>query len=197
MQHHPIHMHGHTFWVTAHEGARAPKSAWVPRNTELVAVAQASEFEFIANNPGDWQFHCHMVHHMMNHMTKQAGPRIRPQSDVDEYLANLETRPQVEITSTALGENEPGYPQKMLGMEMATKMMKKIWSPREMQGMRAMAAMSMHGLMTSMRVLPADLFDRVMNSDESIQKGLTFSEIVERFGNPKDYRQAPKKGMQQ
>jgi len=54
-----------------------PSSAWVPRNTSLVGVAQATNFEFIANNPGDWIFHCHMVHHMMNHIVKHVGPRMR------------------------------------------------------------------------------------------------------------------------
>ncbi len=189
MQHHPVHMHGHTFWVTAHEGARTPKSAWVPRNTELVGVAQASEFEFVANNPGDWQFHCHMIHHMMNHMTQHFGPRIRETSSVDAYLANLDSRPAVEVTAIARGEKVPGYPQKMLSMDMET--MRRVWQPREMQGMRASAAMSMHGLMTSMRVLPADLFDRVINSNQKIEKGSIFAEIVKRFGNPADYKQAP------
>ncbi|MGE0758404.1 MAG: copper oxidase, partial [Pirellulaceae bacterium] len=36
IQHHPIHLHGHTFWLTGHEGARVPTSAWIPRNTELI-----------------------------------------------------------------------------------------------------------------------------------------------------------------
>jgi hypothetical protein len=40
-------------------------------------IAQARVFEFVANNPGDWLMHCHMVHHMMNHMVKQVGPRVR------------------------------------------------------------------------------------------------------------------------
>jgi len=195
MQHHPVHMHGHTFWVTAHEGARKPKTAWVPRNTELVAVAQASEFEFVANNPGDWQFHCHMIHHMMNHMTPHFGPRIRENSNVDAYLANLDSVPTVEVTAIARGEKVPGYPQKMLSMNMDMETMKRVWQPREMKGMRATAAMSMHGLMTSMRVLPADLFDRVMHSDEKIEKGSVFAEIVKRFGNPDDYKQAPKMNM--
>ena len=30
--------------------------------------------EFIANNVGDWIFHCHIPHHMMNHMTSMTGP---------------------------------------------------------------------------------------------------------------------------
>ncbi|WP_417850241.1 multicopper oxidase domain-containing protein [Thalassoglobus sp.] len=191
MQHHPIHMHGHTFWVTAHEGARAPKTAWIPRNTELVAVAQASEFEFIANNPGDWQFHCHMVHHMMNHMTRQNGPRIRQNVSVDHYMENLDVRPTVTVTKTGRGTAPPGYPQKMQGMEMSMEFMKKVWQPREMKGMREAAPMSMKGLMTSMRVLPDDLFHRVMETDEKIEKGSIFAEIVNRFGNPADYKKTP------
>src|SRR5207249_3050733 len=68
------HLHGHTFWVTGTEAGRIPESAWVPANNVLVAVAQAREVEFIANNPGDWVLHCHMFHHMMNHMTVMVGP---------------------------------------------------------------------------------------------------------------------------
>src|SRR5262249_12403077 len=49
-------------------------SAWVPGNTVLVAVAQAREIEFIANNPGDWMLHCHMFHHVMNFMSSMVGP---------------------------------------------------------------------------------------------------------------------------
>lgn len=189
MQHHPIHLHGHTFWVTAREGARAPKSSWIPRNTELVAVAQASEIELIANNPGDWQFHCHMVHHMMNHMVQQYGPRLRGDSSVDDYLANLESRPPVQLSTLTAADKSPGYSQAMKGMNRNMEAMKKIWSAAEMKGMRATAAMSMAGLMTSFRVLPEDLFDKVMNHPEQVKKGETFTEIVRRFGDPASYRE--------
>src|SRR5207245_2694847 len=74
IDHHPMHMHGHTFWVTGTEGGRIPESAWIPGNNVLVGVAQARDVEFIANNPGDWMIHCHMFHHMMNHMTSMVGP---------------------------------------------------------------------------------------------------------------------------
>lgn len=191
MQHHPIHMHGHTFWITGHEGARIPKNAWIPRNTELVAVAQASTFEFIANNPGDWMFHCHMVHHMMNHMVEQVGPRIRPNSSVTNYLQDLDHRPNAESSPTAQGTVPPGYPQEMQGMMMSDEFMRKIWSIREMQGMRATVPMSMMGLMTAMRVLPEDLYHRVMETDEAIPKGDIFAEIVNRFGDPAAYNRAP------
>lgn len=193
MQHHPIHMHGHTFWITGHEGARIPKSAWVPRNTELIGIAQASEYEFIANNPGDWMLHCHMIHHMMNHMVEQVGPRIRKGVTVDRYLEDLDHRPPVEISSVALETEPPGYPQKMQGMQMSDSMMKKIWSRREVQGMRGNFPMSMMGLMTALRVLPDDLYRIVMESEESVEKGAVFAEIVRRFGNPDHYEAAPMK----
>ena len=77
MDHHPIHLHGHTFQVTATEGGRIPESAWIPGNTELVGVAQARDFEFVANNPGDWMLHCHLPHHMMNQMSSNVGPMTR------------------------------------------------------------------------------------------------------------------------
>jgi hypothetical protein len=77
MQHHPMHIHGHTFYVTGTEGGRIAESAWWPGNTVLVGVAQARNVEFVANNPGDWMLHCHLPHHMMNQMASQAGPMTR------------------------------------------------------------------------------------------------------------------------
>ncbi len=195
MQHHPIHLHGHTFWVTGHEGSRAPKSAWIPRNNVLVGIAQATEFEFIANNPGDWMFHCHMVHHMMNHMTRQVGPRIRQNVSIDQFLANVDTRPQVDAVREDRGFATPGYPQEMKGMNMSDAMMKVIWNRREVQGMRAMWPMSIMGLMTALRVLPEDLYHRVMETDDDIPKGEVFHEIVRRFGNPATYEPGEMKMM--
>lgn len=101
MDHHPLHLHGHTFWITGTEGGRLPESAWYPSNNVLVGVAQVREVEFIANNPGDWPLHCHMFHHMMNSMTSQAGPLVR----------NNSTPEQMRV---------PGYPQVMLGMKMSS-----------------------------------------------------------------------------
>jgi FtsP/CotA-like multicopper oxidase with cupredoxin domain len=77
MNHHPMHLHGHTFYVTGTEGGRIPETAWWPGNTVLVGVAQARDIEFVANNPGDWMLHCHLPHHMMNSMANQAGPMTR------------------------------------------------------------------------------------------------------------------------
>jgi FtsP/CotA-like multicopper oxidase with cupredoxin domain len=77
MDHHPIHLHGHTFVVTGTEAGRQPQSTWGPGNTVLVGVAQSRDVEFVANNPGDWMIHCHLPHHMMNQMSSVVGPMTR------------------------------------------------------------------------------------------------------------------------
>ena len=77
MDHHPIHLHGFTFWETGREGARQPESLWHRGNTSLVGVAQARDIEFIADRVGDWMFHCHLPHHMMNQMASTVGPMTR------------------------------------------------------------------------------------------------------------------------
>jgi FtsP/CotA-like multicopper oxidase with cupredoxin domain len=74
MDHHPIHLHGHQFYLTGTEGGRIRTSALVPENTVLVGVAQARDVEFVADNEGDWHFHCHLPHHMMNQMMSMVGP---------------------------------------------------------------------------------------------------------------------------
>lgn len=68
MDHHPIHLHGYRFKITATDGEKIPKSAQWPETTALVAVGQTRDIEFIADAPGDWIMHCHMTHHIMNQM---------------------------------------------------------------------------------------------------------------------------------
>ena len=52
MDHHPIHLHGFTFWETGWEGARQPEAIWPRGNTTLVGVAQARDIEFAADRVG-------------------------------------------------------------------------------------------------------------------------------------------------
>jgi FtsP/CotA-like multicopper oxidase with cupredoxin domain len=68
MDHHPIHMHGHYFKVTATDGGPIPESAQWPEASVLVAAGQTRNVEFVAEAPGDWAMHCHMSHHVMNQM---------------------------------------------------------------------------------------------------------------------------------
>lgn len=68
MDHHPIHIHGHRWWIRETDGGVIPPPGRWPENTILVPVGTTRTMEFIANNPGDWAMHCHMTHHVMNQM---------------------------------------------------------------------------------------------------------------------------------
>jgi manganese oxidase len=68
MDSHPIHVHGHNFRWTASDGGPLPQTAWIPETSINVPPGTTRDVEFIADNPGDWAFHCHKVHHTMNQM---------------------------------------------------------------------------------------------------------------------------------
>ncbi len=68
MDHHPIHLHGYQFRVTGTDGGPIDKSAQQAETTVLVQVGSTRDIEFVADEPGDWIFHCHMTHHAMNQM---------------------------------------------------------------------------------------------------------------------------------
>ncbi|MBA2664771.1 MAG: copper oxidase [Bradymonadaceae bacterium] len=87
--HHPIHLHGHNFRITASEGGRIPASAQWPESTVLIPTGSVREIEFVADAPGDWALHCHMLHHVMNQMG-HAGP---PMIGVDSSALNARLQP--------------------------------------------------------------------------------------------------------
>lgn len=68
MDSHPIHIHGHKFYVTGTDAGPIPQSGWWPENSVNVPVGTTRDIEWIADNPGDWAFHCHKTHHVMNQM---------------------------------------------------------------------------------------------------------------------------------
>ncbi len=102
MDHHPMHLHGHTFHTTGTEGGRIPESAWWPGNTVLVGVAQSRTVELVANNPGDWMLHCHLPHHMMNQMSSNVGrmtrqPGMPPGGDMNTGMGMLRGTPGAPV----------------------------------------------------------------------------------------------------
>jgi FtsP/CotA-like multicopper oxidase with cupredoxin domain len=90
MDHHPIHIHGYYFRITATDGEDIPLSAQWPETTALVGVGQTRTIEFIADAPGDWAFHCHMTHHVMNQMGHEFPNMVGMKSeDLDEKVRPL------------------------------------------------------------------------------------------------------------
>jgi FtsP/CotA-like multicopper oxidase with cupredoxin domain len=60
---HPMHLHGHTFRVIARNGKPNPLREW--RGTVLIPPRETADIGFVADNPGDWMFHCHVTDHQM------------------------------------------------------------------------------------------------------------------------------------
>lgn len=168
MDHHPIHLHGHTFVVTGSEAGRQPETTWGPANTVLVGVAQARDVEFTANNPGEWMLHCHMPHHNMNSMTDLLGDRLMMTTDTEDEralsqmqtLANRLGVEHIHHAPIAPNANQvPGFPQDAfmdMGMDEAVAKPQNNGLPRNWSAM-------MMGMMALVRVLPPDLYERVMN----------------------------------
>jgi FtsP/CotA-like multicopper oxidase with cupredoxin domain len=53
---HPVHLHGHTFALSARFGAR--------KDTVLVPAKTTVDVDVVADNPGAWMLHCHNAFHM-------------------------------------------------------------------------------------------------------------------------------------
>ena len=57
---HPMHLHGHFFRV----GSAIKDTVIVPPHMGRIT------FEFTADNPGEWLFHCHNLYHMESGMAR-------------------------------------------------------------------------------------------------------------------------------
>ena len=55
---HAMHLHGHHFWIER-QGELLPQK----RDTHLMAPGEQARLLFLADNPGLWLFHCHMLEH--------------------------------------------------------------------------------------------------------------------------------------
>jgi FtsP/CotA-like multicopper oxidase with cupredoxin domain len=58
---HPMHLHGHSFRVL--DGGDTPF-----RDTVLLRPDETIEIALVADNPGSWMFHCHILEHLESGM---------------------------------------------------------------------------------------------------------------------------------
>lgn len=59
---HAMHVHGHHFKVLSRSGAEVDDGQpW--RDTFLIGPQQTTHIAFVADNPGKWLYHCHMLEH--------------------------------------------------------------------------------------------------------------------------------------
>jgi FtsP/CotA-like multicopper oxidase with cupredoxin domain len=64
--HHPIHIHGHVFSVVSRNGKPDPRDE--SGDTVLLDPQSRAEIAFVADNPGDWMLHCHVLEHQATGM---------------------------------------------------------------------------------------------------------------------------------
>jgi FtsP/CotA-like multicopper oxidase with cupredoxin domain len=62
---HPIHIHGHTFKLISSDRLSRPEHH---TDTLLLLPDETAEVAFVADNPGNWMFHCHVIEHQENGM---------------------------------------------------------------------------------------------------------------------------------
>ena len=90
MTNHPMHIHGHEFTVTGTDGGPVPRTARWPEVTTDIAVGQMRQIEFIADEEGDWAFHCHKAHHTMNAMGHNVPTMLGVDaSDLEDKIRKL------------------------------------------------------------------------------------------------------------
>lgn len=59
---HPIHVHGLRFLVLSQDGKENDNLVW--KDTVLVPTGSTVDILLLADNPGLWQFHCHISEHL-------------------------------------------------------------------------------------------------------------------------------------
>ena len=68
MRHHPIQLHGYYCKFVATDGGEIPEAGRWPETTVHIPTRSTRTVEFVANAPGDWVMHCHVLHHVMTQM---------------------------------------------------------------------------------------------------------------------------------
>jgi FtsP/CotA-like multicopper oxidase with cupredoxin domain len=176
MDHHPIHLHGHTFAVTGTEGGRQPQSSWTTGNTVLVGVAQARDIEFVASNPGDWMVHCHLPHHMMNSMMdllsdrpisttplsqKQAAEQMELMMSQEQSMNMNMDAGATEQSVAANASAVPGFPQDGF---MDMPMDEVAGNAPEFMDLPPNWSAGMQGMMTLLRVMPPEKYEKYITA---------------------------------
>ena len=139
MTSHPIHLHGHHFAVSCTDGGWVPESAQWPETTVNVPVGAVRAFDVVADNPGDWAFHCHKSHHTMNAMGHNVRNMIGvSKKDFAKAVGKLAPDAMaMGSTGMAMGEMEMPMPDNTLMM---------------MTGTGPFGSIEMGGMFTTMKI---------------------------------------------
>ncbi|KAK7204664.1 hypothetical protein BZA70DRAFT_299456 [Myxozyma melibiosi] len=104
---HPFHLHGHEMYVVRTHSARAGLGPWkpkyiseyktvdvLPRDTITVPRLGHAVVRFVADNPGFWAFHCHILWHLRAGMMMQFAVGVQ---QLERQLVNQEMMEQCRV----------------------------------------------------------------------------------------------------
>lgn len=140
MTNHPIHLHGHEFVVAGTDGGWTPPASRWPEVTTDIAVGQMRAVELVADEPGDWAFHCHKTHHTMNAMGHEVPTMLGvEQRDLVEKITQVlpDYMPMGKDGMAEMGEMSMPLPENTLPM---------------MSGQGPFGGMHMGGMFTTLKV---------------------------------------------
>jgi FtsP/CotA-like multicopper oxidase with cupredoxin domain len=145
MMEHPMHLHGHHFEVSGTDAGPIPPERRWREATVQVPVGTTRDIVFVADNPGDWAYHCHKSHHTMNAMSHSFPNMV----GVDQGAAAAEISRLV-----------PGYmPMGKSGMAEMQGMSGMMPGPRNtapmMAGRGPYGSLGMGGMFTTLKVRDA------------------------------------------
>ncbi|MCF8567073.1 multicopper oxidase family protein [Alicyclobacillus tolerans] len=84
MMEHPMHLHGHSFAITSFNG-RVLNSPLIKDVVNLKPMERCT-IDFLANNPGNWFFHCHNLQHMVGGLATVIEYKDYPLPHVDKWM---------------------------------------------------------------------------------------------------------------
>ena len=154
MTSHPLHIHGHRFWVVETDGGQIAESGWWPETAINIPPGTTRAVDFVADAPGDWAFHCHKNHHAMNAMGHDipnvlgadqgaVGRKIRDlvpgylamgSSGMSEHAEHSRHRPTLPNTLPMMTGQGPFGPIEMDGMFTVVKVRENLASYDEDPG---------------------------------------------------------------
>ncbi len=128
MMHHPLHLHGHFFRLLNGQGDFAP----LKHTLDLPPMGKRS-VEFLANEEGDWFFHCHILYHMMMGMARVFSTRDAPLSAPRKVnYGEADDDPWYSVGNLTLASNEErGEVMAMDSKQRLSLMWESSWQARE------------------------------------------------------------------
>jgi FtsP/CotA-like multicopper oxidase with cupredoxin domain len=70
---HPMHSHGFPTKIVGTDGFPVPEAAQLTKDTVTIGPGERYDLELVADNPGAWVYHCHILSHVQNKGVEPGG----------------------------------------------------------------------------------------------------------------------------